>query len=64
MDIDDILAMELVSDDEVIYEDDYMKVVKIFKEITSGSKDYVKRVQLVLWKNKKYSSARLRHSFL
>jgi len=53
MDIDDILAMNLVDEDSAIYEDDFIKVIKVFKEITTGSKDYVKRVQLVLWKNKK-----------
>jgi hypothetical protein len=38
---------------DYIYEDEYMKVTKVLREIKSTSKNYVKRVQLVIWKKKK-----------
>lgn len=50
MNIDDLLLENL--DHTPVYEDDIMKVVKIIKEIPSGSSKYVKRVQLVVWKSK------------
>ena len=52
MAIDDVLLDVLTESDDDLYEDDYMKVVKIIKEIQTGSKDYVKRLQLVIWKKK------------
>ncbi|HHX69509.1 MAG TPA: hypothetical protein GX708_15865 [Gallicola sp.] len=50
MDLTDLLIEQIT--DDYIYEDKYMKVIKIIKEIPTGSKNYVKRVQLVVWKNK------------
>ncbi|MFW6272581.1 MAG: hypothetical protein ACOC2U_02225 [bacterium] len=47
------LFIEFMEMDDIVYENDYMKVVKIIKEIPTGSSKYVKRVQLVKWKNKK-----------
>lgn len=42
-----------VSTTDLTYENDYMKVIKILKEIKGSSKHHSKRVQLVIWKNKK-----------
>lgn len=55
MDINDLLVGELIDIEKIVYEDDYMKVLKVIKEISTGSKDYVKRVQLVIWKRKNTS---------
>lgn len=52
MALDDLISEALTDTDVDIYEDDYMRVVKIIKEIQTGSKDYVKRFQLVVWKKK------------
>ena len=51
MDLIDIL-LEGISDN-VVYENEYFRVLKILKEIPTGSSRYVKRVQLVLWLGKK-----------
>jgi|LFRM01.1.fsa_nt_gb hypothetical protein len=50
MDITELLIEQMTSD--YIYEDEYMRVIKIIKEIPTGSKNFVKRVQLVIWKSK------------
>ena len=55
MDINDLLVGELIDFEKIVYEDDYMIVLKVIKEISTGSRDYVKRVQLVIWKTKKTS---------
>lgn len=52
MDIDHLLVGELIEYEKIVYEDEYMKVLKVIKEIGTGSRDYVKRVQLVIWKSK------------
>lgn len=52
MNLDDLIAEALTDNDEALYEDDYMRVTKIIREIPTGSKDYVKRLQLVIWKKK------------
>ena len=53
MDLDDILADELLKkDDEPVYEDDYVIVYKVLGEVETTSANYVKRVQLVRWKKK------------
>lgn len=51
MDLIDVF-LEGVSDNAV-YENEYFKVLKILKEIPTGSIHYVKRVQLVKWLGKK-----------
>jgi hypothetical protein len=38
--------------DNIEYEDEYFKVLKIIKEIPTGSIYYVKRIQLVKWNGK------------
>lgn len=55
MDINDLLVGEMIDFEKIVYEDDYMIVLKVIKEISTGSRDYVKRVQLVIWKTKKTS---------
>lgn len=52
MEISDLLSDVLLDSETPIYEDDYMRVIKIIKEIPTGSKNYVKRLQLVVWKKK------------
>jgi hypothetical protein len=51
MDIEDILLNEIIKN-KPFFEDDYMKVVKVLHEFSSGGSNYVKRVQLVVWKKK------------
>jgi len=36
----------------ICYEDQYMKVTKVLAEIPNSGKNYIKRVQLVVWKSK------------
>lgn len=38
--------------DDIIYEDDFMRVTKVLHEIKLSG-NYVKRIQLVIWKSKK-----------
>lgn len=40
-----------IEDENVVYENDYMKVLKILHEIKTTRRS--KRLQLVVWKNKK-----------
>ena len=51
MDLTD-LFLDITSDN-IVFENEYMKVLRIIKEIPTTSKNFVKRVQLVVWKNKK-----------
>jgi len=51
MDLDDLLV-DSVLKNKPVYEDDYMKVLKVIHEFSSGGTNYVKRVQLVVWKKK------------
>lgn len=51
MNLDDLL-IDNVLKDKPVYEDDYMKVLKVLHEFSSGGTNYVKRVQLVVWKKK------------
>jgi hypothetical protein len=53
MTLDDVLLKSYVGDQVPVYEDDGLTVVKIIKEIPTGSKLFVKRLQLVIWKSKK-----------
>lgn len=41
-----------IDEDKIKYENEYMKVLKVFSEIPSSGKKNVKRVQLVVWKSK------------
>lgn len=50
MDYTNLLLETYTSD--FIYEDDFMRVIKVIKDIPTGSKNHVKRVQLVIWKSK------------
>jgi len=52
MEINELLADALLDTETPVYEDDYMRVVKVIKEIPTGSKNYVKRLQMVIWKKK------------
>jgi hypothetical protein len=45
------LLLETYSSD-FVYEDDFMRVIKVLKDIPTGSRNHVKRVQLVIWKSK------------
>lgn len=47
---DDMLLQEY--SDDVIYEDEYMKVFEVLLDIPTHSPNWVKRVQLLNWKNK------------
>jgi hypothetical protein len=48
----DNLLVESVLKNKPVFEDDYMKVLKVLHEFSSGGTNYVKRVQLVVWKKK------------
>lgn len=37
---------------DIVFENEYMKVLKILNEIPVGNQNHVKRVQLVIWKSK------------
>lgn len=53
MDLDEILANSLIDDGEnVVFEDKFRKVYKVLFDIPTTSAYYVKRVQVVKWKNK------------
>ena len=51
MELDDVLVDEIIKN-KPIFEDDFMKVVKVLHEFPTGGKNFVKRVQLVVWKKK------------
>jgi hypothetical protein len=51
MNLDDLLVDGILKT-KPIYEDDYMKVLKVLHEFSSGGTNFVKRVQLVVWKKK------------
>jgi hypothetical protein len=53
MTLDDVMLKAMIGDEAPAYEDDKLRVQKILKEIPTGSKNFVKRLQLVVWKNKK-----------
>ena len=50
MNLDDLLVDGILKS-KPVYEDDYMKVLKVLHEFSAGV-NYVKRVQLVVWKKK------------
>ncbi len=52
MEIDELLSDALLDTETPVFEDDFMRVIKVIKEIPTGSKNYVKRLQLVIWKKK------------
>jgi hypothetical protein len=58
MNLDDLLV-DGVLKNKPVYEDDYMKVLKVLHEFSSGGTNFVKRVQLVVWKKKKTDVADL-----
>ena len=58
MNFDDLLV-DGVLKNKPVYEDDYMKVLKVLHEFSSGGTNFVKRVQLVVWKKKKTDVADL-----
>ena len=58
MEIDDLL-LESILKEKPVYEDDFMRVLKVLHEFSSGSPNYVKRVQLVVWKKKETDFADL-----
>jgi hypothetical protein len=51
MNLDDLLVDGILKS-KPVYEDDYMKVLKVLHEFSSGGTNFVKRVQLVVWKKK------------
>lgn len=50
MEFDDLIT--ILDENEIVYEDEYRKVIKILHEMPSY-KEKVKRIQLVIWKSKK-----------
>jgi hypothetical protein len=58
MNLDDLLV-DGVLKNKPVSEDDYMKVLKVLHEFSSGGTNFVKRVQLVVWKKKKTDVADL-----
>lgn len=54
MDMNEMIAKQLIGNGEdLVYENDYMIVYKVLKEIPTTNANYVKRVQVVQWKSKK-----------
>lgn len=58
MNLEDLLV-DGVLKNKPVYEDDYMRVLKVLHEFSTGGTNYVKRVQLVVWKKKKTDVADL-----
>ena len=53
--LDDVILFYFDEDDKPVYENDFMVVKKLLGEIKTQSPNWVKRVQVVNWKQKKTS---------